>query len=88
MTGLLLNFWMPRSLILVILCYIHTCLQYYLLIHITVCTYSKYEVLVKVVRVCLDSGERLIGFQYPALLMNMAEKESKLLAQENKVCLK
>ena len=51
------------------------------------CTYSKYEVLVKVVRVCLDSGERLIGFQYPALLMNMAEKESKLLAQENKVCL-
>ena len=49
------------------------------------CTYSKYDVLVKVVRVCLDSGERLIGFQYPALLMNMAEKESKLLAQENKV---
>lgn len=46
---------------------------------------SKYEANVKVVRVCLDNGERLIGFQFPQLLMPHAERESKAMAQERGV---
>jgi len=47
--------------------------------------FSKYDATVKVVRVCLDNGERLIGFQYPEILMPLAEKEATALALENKV---
>lgn len=39
----------------------------------------------KVVRVCLDNGERLLGIQYPAILMNLAEKEALAIAEEKKV---
>ena len=43
---------------------------------------------VKVIRVCLDNPERLVGFQFPEILMSLAEKEAKLLALEKKVSFK
>ena len=43
---------------------------------------------VKVIRVCLDNQERLVGFQFPEILMSLAEKEAKLLALEKKVSFK
>ncbi|KAF6018566.1 hypothetical protein EB796_023110 [Bugula neritina] len=48
---------------------------------------SKYDATVKVVRVRLDNGERLIGFQYPEILMPLAEKEATAVALENKTSL-
>ena len=34
---------------------------------------------------CLDNGDRLIGIQYPDILMTLAEKEAKSLAAEKQV---
>ena len=48
--------------------------------------HSKYDLMVKVIRVCLDNQERLIGIQFPEILMSLAEKEAKQLALETKVC--
>ena len=52
--------------------------------YLTLCC-SKRDLSVKVVRVCLDDGERLIGVQYADVLLPLAEREARTVAEEKKV---